>query len=106
MEERFGLNTRSISLLQAVFKNYPEVEKAIIYGSRALGTYKNGSDIDLTLTGKGLTHTVMNRLRTALDELPIPYMIDLSVQNDINDKDLNSHIERAGVVFYEKAGDK
>ena len=81
-----------------------EVEKAILYGSRARGDYRNGSDIDLTLCGGGdLTLSVRNRIAVELDDLLLPYMIDLSIFRDISDPDMIAHIQRVGTPVYEKA---
>jgi uncharacterized protein len=78
------------------------VEKAILYGSRAKGSYKNGSDIDLTLhVGADLTLTVIYRILDDLDELLLPYTIDLSIFNDIGDPEVIEHIQRVGVTFYQ-----
>ncbi|MFN9945187.1 MAG: nucleotidyltransferase domain-containing protein, partial [bacterium] len=58
--------------IQQVLAGFPEVEKAVLYGSRAKGNYKPGSDIDLTLFGEELDERVMSRLYWALDDLLLP----------------------------------
>ncbi|MBI5694966.1 MAG: nucleotidyltransferase domain-containing protein [Nitrospirae bacterium] len=98
----FGLKDSTIERIRGVFANHPEVEKAVLYGSRAKGTYKNGSDIDLTLHGDGLTLQTMNSIANEIDDLMLPYMFDLSIYSDIKDPDMLEHIERVGVVFYER----
>ena len=88
---------------QTVFARYPQVEKAILYGSRAKGVYKDGSDIDLTLCGGAdLTLNVRHRIANALDDLPLLYTIDLSILHDIGDVDVIEHIQLVGVPMYEK----
>ena len=99
---RYGLSDRTLQKIHEVFKQYPQIEKAILYGSRATGTYRNGSDIDLTLCGKGLTHNILSKLDTDLDDLLLPYTIDLSVFSQIGNQDMVAQIERVGVNFYEK----
>jgi predicted nucleotidyltransferase len=80
------------------------VEKAVLYGSRAKGNYKNGSDIDLALVGgKDLTREVLYRIMDEIDELLLPYSFDLSLFHDITDPDVREHIQRVGCVFYERA---
>ena len=75
----------------------------LLYGSRAKGNYRNGSDIDLTLCGGAdLTQRVVYRIMDELDDLLLPYSIDLSRLNDITDADVVEHIERVGITFYEK----
>jgi len=103
MTLRYGLKEATIKRMCDVFAYFPEIEKAIIYGSRAKGNYKNGSDIDLTLQGnKDLTFDVLLKIMNDLDELLLPYTIDLSIFNDITDGEVIEHIQHAGMVFYEK----
>ena len=98
---KYGLKDSTIRKVQSVLAGYPQVGKAVLYGSRAMGNYKNGSDIDLTLCGgAGLTRKVLYRIMDELDDLLLPYMIDLSIFEDISDPDLRDHIERAGLTFY------
>lgn len=99
---RFGLKEETIEKINSVLSKFPEVEKAILYGSRAKGNFKRGSDIDLTLTGSGLTHQALLRIDNELDDLLLPYHIDLSILENISNPDLIEHIERVGVVFYER----
>jgi len=79
------------------------VEEAILYGSRAKGNERPGSDIDLTLNGPNLNLQVINRISRELDDLLLPYTIDLSVFRQISNSDLLDHIERVGQVFYRKS---
>lgn len=104
MTPRFGLKESVIQQICAVFAKYPQVAKAILYGSRAKGNYKTGSDIDLTLLGgEELTLRVLYKIMDELDDLLLPYMFDLSIFHDISDPDVVEHIQRVGVTFYEKA---
>ena len=97
-----GLSESVIQKICAVLTRYPEVGKAVLYGSRARGDYRTGSDIDLTLCGGDLTLSVRNRIAVELDDLLLPYMIDLSIFRDISDPDLIAHIQRVGTPVYEK----
>ncbi len=99
----YGLTDRAIQKINSVFGRYPQIDKAILYGSRAKGNYRNGSDIDLTLQGEGLTLNELFKMETELDDLLLPYMIDLSILHKIGNPDLVAHIERVGIVFYQKA---
>lgn len=99
---KFGLKQTTIDKIRGVFARHPEVERAILYGSRAKGNYRNGSDIDLTLTGGDLTLNVLYKISSELDDLLLPYTIDLSILKDISDADVLEHIERVGVTFYER----
>jgi len=97
-----GLPSQTILAIQEVFASYPDVEKAILYGSRAIGNYRPGSDIDLTLTGDKLDLTKLQRIENDLDELLLPYKIDLSLYRQITHSELLDHILRVGKIIYEK----
>ena len=99
----YGLKEKDIQKINGVFMDYPQIIKAILYGSRAKGTFRNGSDIDLTLLGEGLTLSVLFSIENDLDDLLLPYKIDLSILQKIENPDLVAHIERVGVDFYQKA---
>lgn len=101
-QDRFGLPLVSVQKICAVFARHAEVQKAVLYGSRAKGNYKNGSDIDLTLYGTGLRHNDLLAIMGELDDLLLPYLIDLSLVETIQNKELLDHILRVGVVFYER----
>jgi predicted nucleotidyltransferase len=100
---KYGLPESTIHKIRAVLSRYPQVEKAILYGSRAKGNYKNGSDIDLTLHGAELTLNVIYKILDELDDLLLPYTIDLSIFDKIDDPDVIEHIQRVGVTFYDKS---
>lgn len=99
---RFGLKESTITAIQNTFRKYPEIEQALLYGSRAKGTYRNGSDIDLTLLGNELTYSLLNRIETDIDDLLLPYTIDLSLYSHIDNADLLEHIQRVGKLFYQR----
>jgi predicted nucleotidyltransferase len=97
-----GLPAATVAQIHEVFARYPEVEKAVLYGSRAKGNFKPGSDIDLVLDGGGLNERIRGRIGEELHDLPLPYEVDLSILSEITHADLLDHIRRVGVVFYEK----
>lgn len=103
---RFGLSESTIAKIKSVLAAFPEVEKAVLYGSRAKGHYKAGSDIDLTLFGAGLDQRKCAQIADAFDDLLLPYMIDLSVYALLHHPELEAHIQRVGQVFYERATDE
>jgi predicted nucleotidyltransferase len=100
-----GLPDGAVGGIRQVLAASPEVAEAILYGSRAKGTHRPGSDVDLTLVGERLNRVVVNRIARALDDLLLPYTFDLSVLCQIDNPDLVEHIERVGVVFYRKAAE-
>ena len=97
---RYGLSDEVIARIQRVFADNPEIDRVILYGSRAKGNYRNGSDLDLTIVGKGLTLSILARIEAELDDLLLPYRIDLSVLDWIEDPHVREHIARVGQVFY------
>ena len=100
---KHGLSTATVERLQNTLFHYPEVEKAVLYGSRAKGTYRPGSDIDLTLCGDELDHTLLTRISNELDDLLLLYQIDLSLMALLSHPALLDHISRVGVVLYARS---
>jgi predicted nucleotidyltransferase len=98
----YGLSETTVQKISSIFARFPAVEKVVLYGSRAKDTYKTGSDIDLTLFGTTLTTNQLLQIMDALDDLLLPYTIDLSIFAQLNHPELKEHIERVGKVFYDK----
>ena len=96
----FGLPATALQKIASVLEKHTEVETALIYGSRAKGTEKPSSDIDLTLTGPGLTFTDLLRIEVEIDDLLLPYKFDLSILSQIESVGLREHIARVGRVLY------
>ena len=101
----FGLSDKTINLINEIFAGYSGIEKVLIYGSRARGDYRNGSDIDLTIIGD-ISFQDKTRISGLIYNLPIPYTCDLSIFKDIKNENLVEHIERVGLVFYERGRGK
>jgi uncharacterized protein len=99
---KYGLSDQTIKKILSVLSKYPEVDKAVLYGSRAKGNFKQGSDIDLTLYGNGLPLPILHKIENDLDDLLLPYKIDLSIFEQIADPEVVGHIQRVGVLFYDK----
>ena len=97
-----GLSANTVERIVTVLTHYPEIEKAVLYGSRAKGNYRNGSDIDLTLFGDGINFSLLTRLDNELDDLLLPYKFDISQFASLTHPELIDHIRRVGAVFYEK----
>jgi predicted nucleotidyltransferase len=101
----YGLSDKTRHEIISVLSRYPQIEKAILYGSRAMGRYREGSDIDLTLQGKNLTLQILHQIANAFDDTLLPYQFDLSVYHLIENKDIKDHIQRVGVIVYENTGE-
>lgn len=98
----FGLPDKTLATIRNILAECPAVERAILYGSRAKGNHRPGSDIDLTLIGDRLDLNSLGGLAARLDESSIPYQVDLSLWSRIDHAGLREHIERVGVVFYQR----
>jgi type I restriction enzyme S subunit len=83
-----------------VFTGHSEIEKAILFGSRAKGNYKPYSDIDIALKGEKLDLLLKGTIETELDDLLLPYKMDIILFKHINNDELIDHIERVGKILY------
>lgn len=97
---KFGLSERTILLIKKVFEEFKQIDEVILYGSRAKGNYKEGSDIDYCLKGSELTNIHLSKINAALEDCNLPYFIDLSIYHLIQSTGLVEHIDRSGIVFY------
>ena len=92
----YGISQSALDKIKAVLFSMQGVEQVILYGSRAKGNYREGSDIDLTVKGE-LTFDNLVKMSVNLDDLNLPWEIDISLYSQINNKDLLDHIDRIGV---------
>jgi uncharacterized protein len=97
-----GLNDKTVETIHHILAHFPQVETALIYGSRAKGTYKPGSDIDLTLTGPDLTPQLLHQIQSDLDDTSLPYRFDISILSALTNPQLIDHIRRVGIPLYQK----
>jgi predicted nucleotidyltransferase len=97
-----GLKPTDFEKIQELFKSYSEIEKVIVYGSRAKGNYKTYSDIDLTFVGEKINLSIQNKIENDLDDLLLPYKFDISNFSNIKNVDLINHINRVGKLIYIK----
>ncbi|MFD1362507.1 nucleotidyltransferase domain-containing protein [Lentibacillus salinarum] len=99
----FGLLKQDIELIVQAIERFDEIDRAIIYGSRALGTYKKGSDIDIAIKGLYVTRDTAARLSESLNEAyPLPYFFDIVHYDSISNQKLTEHIDHHGMKIYEK----
>lgn len=97
----FGLKEKDLEKIISILSKEPEVEEAIIFGSRAKGNYNNGSDVDIALKGEKLNFKITTRISYLLnEETNMPYKFDVLNYHTISNKDLAGHIERVGINFY------
>lgn len=95
----YGLKEEVVARINSIFAAQPDIERVILYGSRAMGNYRD-ADIDLTLVGERLSLQQLLRIENDLDDLMLPYKIDLSVFHALDSPDLIDHIRRVGTQFY------
>ena len=100
----YGLTDTQIEAIKKICSQHPEVEQAIIFGSRAKGNFKPASDIDMALKGAALNGTVLNKISNAFDDSALPYTFDLVLFQQIANKELIDYIERVGKILFEKGG--
>jgi len=97
-----GLTIEEINRIKGVFSKHSEIEKVLLYGSRAMGNYKPASDIDLSLIGSQIDLNLQTKIEFDLEDLMLPYKFDISVYDKITNPDFLDHINRVGVEFYNK----
>jgi len=98
---QYGLSDNTLSILDSIFSKYPGIKQAVLYGSRAKGKYRNGSDIDLSLkTGENFTFNDLLHISGDFDDSDIPYFVDVSIYDKLSNPDLKAHIDRVGKVLY------
>jgi predicted nucleotidyltransferase len=100
MTNAYGLPLKAIQQINAIFSQYPQIKQVILYGSRAKGNYRQGSDIDLTIEGAIELSTLL-KIEQQIDDLLLPWSVDLSVLSQIDNLELVEHIKRKGQVFYQ-----
>lgn len=97
---RFGLEEKTLAKLNSIFARHKNIDKVLIYGSRAKGTWKAGSDIDLVLQGQNVTLSCLHTLNQEIDDLLLPYTVDTTLDHLITNEGLRDHINRIGHVLY------
>ena len=93
-----------LQLLLSLFARQKEIGQVILYGSRAMGTHKPFSDVDITLIGIGLKRSHLTRLMAEIDESILPYSFDISIFSQLTNPDLIEQIEKTGIVLYSREG--
>lgn len=105
LERQTGLTRRDLELIRETAESQPAIERLVLFGSRAKGTYRQGSDVDLVVEGIAVTDATLSAVADRLNEqLPLPYFFDVLNDNTLNDDALREHIGRVGITIYEKTG--
>jgi uncharacterized protein len=98
-----GIPSETLARINSVLARFPELERAVLFGSRAKGNHKPGSDIDLALSGVDLDWCLVGRIYDALDDLLLPYTFSLITHNAATDPEVAAHIARVGQQIYTSA---
>ncbi|HPO63352.1 MAG TPA: nucleotidyltransferase domain-containing protein [Candidatus Kapabacteria bacterium] len=98
----FGLKISDLNTIISVIKENNKITKIILFGSRAKGNFKNGSDIDLAIISENLSFDELLEIKVNLEELLLPYIFDLVDYNTITNEDLKQHIQRIGKIIFQK----
>src|SRR5690554_1010440 len=103
MKNNLGLFGADMEAIVFVLSRVPRVEKAFIFGSRAKGNFKNGSDIDLALMGEDLDFNTVSQISYQLnEETAMPYKFDVLHYDSIKEPTLIEHIDRVGIELYSR----
>ena len=98
---QYGLSEKTINTLNSIFNKYSGIKQAVLYGSRAKGKFRTGSDIDLTLkTDNSFTLSNLLCIGNDFDDSDMPYFVDVSIYDKLSNTDLKTHIDRVGKVLY------
>lgn len=99
----FGLRKEDLKYIVSTLARFPEIEKALIFGSRAKGNYKSGSDVDLAIVGDAINFDTVSRLHGILeDESPMPFFFDVVDFSHLIHQELKEHIARVGKIIYKR----
>ncbi|MEG0014476.1 MAG: nucleotidyltransferase domain-containing protein [Cellulosilyticaceae bacterium] len=100
---RFGLLPSDLCYIADTLKRFPEIKKALLFGSRVKGNYKPGSDIDIAIVGEQINFDTLSRLHAILEEQsPLPYLFDIVDYTHLDHPELKDHISRLGEVIFER----
>jgi predicted nucleotidyltransferase len=100
---QFGLTEDDLSTLQRVFRRYPSVHEVLVFGSRAMGRFRPGSDVDLAVREDDARASALPDMRYELDEETLlPYRFDVLALDQIASPLLVDHIQRWGCSIYRR----
>jgi uncharacterized protein len=103
MRNKFGLLDTDMEAIISIVSQHSKVDMAIIFGSRAKGIFKNGSDVDIALKGESLDFDTISQISYSLnEETNMPYRFDILNYYAINEPALKEHIDRVGIEFYKR----
>jgi len=99
---RYGLDDNILNSINEVFKKYGDIKKVILFGSRAKGSHKKGSDVDIAIVSKGMDLKTLHKIENEIDDMMMPYIFDIKIYHNIKNSNLLEHINRIGKTIYKK----
>lgn len=102
MKNKIGIDDTSLQKITSLFSKYPVIKEVILFGSRAKGNFREGSDIDLALKGQAINSTLLTQIELEYDKLYLPWKLDLIIHDTIQNADLKDHIQRVGISLYQR----
>jgi len=96
----YGLPPYVIEQLRELFRGWPQIRRVTLYGSRAKGNYRNGSDIDLCVEAEDFGIADLLQLDGEIDDLLLPWKVEIALRHQIDNPDLLAHIDRVGIPIY------
>ena len=101
--DKFGFSVCDRNEMEKVFRNFPELEKVILFGSRAMNTFKPASDVDIALIYKTDDYHIVAEIKNKLEEeTKIPYFFDVLDFKTIDSPELKEHVKLNGMEIYSR----
>ena len=101
---KYGLSEGQLKEVVDILSSYPEIESAVLFGSRAMDTFKKGSDVDIAIEGQGVDYALALRVKGDLEETDLPFFFDVIAHSTIASEDLKRHIRQRGREIYRLPG--
>ncbi len=98
----FGITEEQLSIIVRLLSGFPEIEQAVIFGSRADGTYSDISDVDIAVKGNFASSLIIAKINGAFEESNLPWFFDIIDYNSLSNEILKEHIDNKGILFYER----
>jgi predicted nucleotidyltransferase len=99
---KFGLSLRDLESIHSILNKYSNIRTVVLFGSRAKGNFKSGSDIDLAIMNSDIPEETLIKIQNDFKESDLPYFVDLVNFQSLQHNELKDHISRVGVLFYQK----
>lgn len=98
----YGLEQEDLTALVKILASNGKVDQIVLFGSRAKGSFDPGSDIDISISGKGLDTRDIIDCKVQIDGTSLPYKVDLIIYEKITEPMLRNHIDRVGINLYKR----